>query len=359
MACRWLFFRCSVLVTCLACIGISSCSTTPAPTEETKYQEFWPAPPELARYRYVMSIFSSDDIELKSETEQLRELLVGKENPDYQLRRPLDIAVNQGRIYLIDSGSSLVHVFDLQRRRYFNFGFRFQGKLTRPVSLSIDQKGLVYVADRGRNSIIVYDSIGLYVSHINLDSITSQIAGITTDPAGEYIYIVDRGGVDSNLHQVVKIDKQGTLVKQFGQRGQAPGEFNLPGDIVMGLSGELYVLDVGNFRVQVFDGEGAFIKSWGDAGASLGQFGIPRSISVDRDNHLYISDAQFGNIQIFDGEGRLLLPLGQLSGKSGPGQYSLITGITVDQSNYLYVLDQFFNKIDVFQKLDIDTMEAN
>ena len=359
MTCRWGFFRFSVLVTCLACIGISSCSTTPVPTEKTKYQEFWPAPPELARYRYIMSIFSSDDIELKSEEEQFRELLVGKKKPNFQLRRPLDIAVKQGRIYLIDSGSSLVHVFDLQRRRYFNFGFRFQGKLTRPVSLSIDQKGLVYVADRGRNSIIVYDSIGLYVSHINLDSITSQIAGITTDPAGEFIYIVDRGGVDSDLHQVVKIDKQGRLVKQIGQRGQAPGEFNLPADIVMGSSGKLYVLDAGNFRVQVIDGEGAFINSWGDAGASLGQFGMPRSISIDRDNQLYISDAQFGNIQIFDAEGRLLLPLGQLSDKSGPGRYSLITGITVDQNNYLYVLDQFFNKIDIFQKLDIDTTEAN
>lgn len=359
MACRWLFFRYSVLVTCLACIGISSCSTTPVPAEETKYQEFWPAPPELARYRYIMSIFSSDGVVLKSEAEQFQEFLVGKKKPSYQLRRPLDIAVRQGRIYLIDSGSSLVHVFDMQRRRYFNFGFRFEGKLSRPVSLSVDEKGLVYVADRGRNSIIVYDSFGLYVSHISLDTITSQIAGITTDPAGEFLYIVDRGGVDSNLHRVVIIDKQGTLVKQIGQRGQAPGEFNLPSDIVMGLSGKLYVLDAGNFRVQVFDAEGTFINSWGDAGASLGQFGMPRSISVDRENHLYISDAQFGNIQIFDTEGRLLLPLGQLSNKSEPGRYSLITGIIVDQSNYLYVLDQSFNKIDIFQKLDIDTMEVN
>ena len=81
MACRWVFFRFSVLVTCLACIGISSCSTTPVPTEETKYQEFWPAPPELARYRYIMSIFSSDDIELKSEEEQFPGLLAGKKKP--------------------------------------------------------------------------------------------------------------------------------------------------------------------------------------------------------------------------------------------------------------------------------------
>ena len=66
-----------------------------------------------------------------------------------------------------------------------------------------------------------------------------------------------------------------------------------------------------------------------------------------------------GRFNAFESWLRLLLPLGQLSDKTEPGRYSLITGITVDQSNYLYVLDQSFNKIDIFQKLDIDTMEAN
>ena len=300
-----------------------------------------------------MSVLNSDDISQKSDAERLQELLVGKKNPAYELNRPLDIAVADGRIYIIDSSAPIINVFDLQRRRYFNFGFRFEGKLSQPVSIAVDQKGLVYVADRGRNSILVYDSIGLYVRNISLAGITSQIAGITVDPTGDFIYIVDRGGLDSNLHQFIKISQQGQIIDQIGKRGKSAGEFNLPSDIVVGKQGNLYVLDSGNFRVQVFSREGEYLYTWGKAGTNLGQFGMPRSIAVDQNNHLYISDAQFGNVQVFNTLGQLLLPLGQLSDRSGPGLYSLITGITVDQDNYLYVLDQFFKRLDVFKKIDV------
>lgn len=186
---------------------------------------------------------------------------MGKKNPTYELNRPLDIAVAHGRIYIIDSSAPIINVFDLQRRRYFNFGFRFEGKLSQPVSIAVDQNGLVYVADRGRNSILVYDPVGLYVRQISLANITSQIAGITVDPAGEFIYVVDRGGLDSNLHQFIKIDQQGQIIKQIGQRGKLAGEFNLPTDIVMDKQGNLYVLDSGNFRVQVFSSENISISS--------------------------------------------------------------------------------------------------
>lgn len=336
----------------LAGISVTACTTTPSLTEIEK-QEYWPAPPEQARYRHIMSIFNSDDISLKNDTNRLQELLVGKKNPAYELNRPLDIAVARGRIYIIDSSAPVINVLDLQRRRYFNFGFRFEGKLSQPVSVSVDQNGLVYVADRGRNSILVYDSVGLYVRQISLANITSQIAGITVDPAGEFIYVVDRGGLDSNLHQVIKINRQGQIIKQIGQRGKSAGDFNLPTDIVMDKQGNLYVLDSGNFRVQVFSSEGEYLNTWGKAGTNLGQFGMPRSIAVDQNNHLYISDAQFGNVQIFNTLGQLLLPIGQLSDRSGPGLYSLITGIAVDQDNYLYVLDQFFKRLDVFKKLAV------
>lgn len=343
----------SGLLFLLACILLASCTKAPIPINQADRQEYWPAPPEQPRYRHIMSIFSSDDISLKNDTNRLQELLVGKKNPAYELNRPLDIAVARGRIYIIDTSASVINVLDLQRRRYFNFGFRFEGKLSQPVSVAVDQSGLVYVADRDRNSILVYDSVGLYVSQINLANITSQIAGITVDPAGEFIYVVDRGGLDSNLHQFIKIDQQGQIIKQIGQRGKSAGEFNLPTDIVMGKQGNLYVLDSGNFRVQVFNSEGEYLKSWGKAGTNLGQFGKPRSIAVDQNNHLYISDAQFGNVQIFNTLGQLLLPIGQLSDRSGPGLYSLITGIAVDQDNYLYVLDQFFKRLDVFKKLTV------
>lgn len=347
-----LFLSSTTLSAVFLVFGLSSCNQKTLPREPVNLQIYWPAPPDQPRYRYIMSIYNSDDIHLKNNSRRFQELLTGKRKAVYDLNRPLDIAVKEGKIYLIDSTKPVIHVFDLPHRRYFNFGYRFEGKLTQPVSLAVDRKGLVYVSDRGRNSIIVYDPLGLYQRHFTLDGLTTQVAGISTDSEGKKIYIVDRGGIDSLQHQVVVINNQGELIRRFGKRGKDTGEFNLPSDIILDQKQNIYVLDTGNFRVQVFDRMGRFIKSWGKAGTGLGQFGRPRSISIDQDNHLYISDAQFGNIQIFDNDGLLLLPIGQLSSQAGPGQYSLITGLTVDQNNYLYVLDQYLQKIDIFKKIN-------
>lgn len=340
------------ILTVIWCLMLVSCNSIPSTTNRNDFQEFWPTSPERARYRYITTLLSSDDIQLKNKSERLKAVIVGQGKPEYSLIRPLDIAVKEGRIYIIDIASPVVHVFDLQRRRYFNFGFRFEGALSRPVSISVDQQGLVYVADRGRNSVIIYDAFGLYIKHIELDGISNELAGMAIDKNGNYLFVVDRGGVSSNTHQILIINLHNNLVKAVGKRGKSQGEYNLPTDIAIDNQKRLFVLDSGNFRVQILDTNGQFIDSWGSAGNGLGQFAMPKSIAIDQDNHIYISDGQFGNVQVFDDAGQLLLSIGKLSGEAAPGLYSLITGIAVDESNYLYVLDQFLGKIDVFRKLN-------
>ncbi|NNE64396.1 MAG: hypothetical protein HKN34_09960 [Gammaproteobacteria bacterium] len=334
--------------------NVIGCATPLKESESTSGQLDWPAPPEQTRFRFIMSIVNSDNIRIKSDTEKLQELISGKREPAYALDRPIEIAVKEGRIYLIDSATSVIHVFDLQRKRYFNFGFRFEGKLGQPVGITVDQQGLVYVSDRVRKSILVYDPFGLYVKTVDLTDITTQLAGIATSPDGNRIYVVDRGGIDSNQHQLVIIDQINDTVKQVGQRGNGQGQFNLPTDIAVDSEGTVYLLDAGNFRVQVFNEDGEYITAWGKAGSGLGQFGMPRSIEIDHDDHIYITDAQFGNVQIFNNSGQLLMAVGRLSSEPGAGLYSLITGIAVDEKNHLFVLDQFFKKLDIFQKLAIE-----
>lgn len=331
--------------------AITGCATTSSEAPELESEQvFWPAPPEKARYQYIMSVYNSDNIRLKTDAEQLQDLLAGKKDPAYVFNRPIDIAVQSGRIYLIDSASSLIHVFDIPRKRYFNFGFRFEGKLGQPVGITVDRKGLIYVSDRVRNSIVIYDPFGLYIDNIDLSGIATQLAGLAADADGKRIYVVDRGGIDSDQHQLIIIDQTTGKINQTGQRGKAQGQFNLPADVAVDDEGRVYVLDSGNFRIQVFNPEGEFIKQWGKAGNGLGQFGMPRSIAIDDDNHIYVSDAQFGNVQIFNHSGQLLLAVGRLSASPGPGLYSLITGVAVDKKGHLYVLDQFFKKMDIFRK---------
>lgn len=340
------------LLLLLFLLGLQSCATSPGGVDsEIVIQKYWPALPDKPRYEYVMSFYDTNSFIKKSEEEKMREFIVGKAKPQYKFKRPLDITAHKGRLYLLDSDSPAVHVFDLVRRKYFKFGYRFEGKLENPVSITTDEKGRVYVADRGRNGIIIYDDIGLYQASIDLKGVTTQVAGLITDPEGEVVYVVDRGGIDSQVHQVVKLSRNGDVIQRIGKRGKEPGNFNLPMDIAFGSDNLLYVLDTGNFRVQVMDLDGNHIRSWGSAGDALGLFGLPRSISLDQQGNVYVSDAQFGNVQVFNSDGQLLLALGRLSQQDIPGQFSLITGLTVDNRNYLYILDQYLKKMEVYKKL--------
>ncbi len=334
---------------------LTACAAAPQVVDEdVEVQRYWPAPPITPRFRHEATLRSSEDFIEKSSEQLMREKILGKPRPQFVVNRPLDIAARQGRLYLVDGDRPVVHVIDLVRRRYFAFGYRFEGKLANPVSIAAGPQGEVFVADRDRNSVIVYDGIGLFRRAIALQGVTTQLAGLAVDHAGEFLYVVDRGGIDSRQHQLIKLTTKGELVERFGRRGKATGEFNLPMDVAIDRDNRLFVLDTGNFRVQVLDANGNWLRSWGEAGSGLGQFGLPRSIAIDADNHVYISDAQFGNVQIFNEQGRLLLPIGELSADDRPGRYALITGIGLDSLNHLYVLDQHMSKIEVFRKLSAE-----
>lgn len=53
-----------------------------------------------------------------------------------------------------------------------------------------------------------------------------------------------------------------------------------PHDIAVDSSGNVYVAEQGNFRIQKFDSQGNFITSWGSAGTGDDQFLDPHSLAV-------------------------------------------------------------------------------
>ena len=62
------------------------------------------------------------------------------------------------------------------------------------------------------------------------------------------------------------------VVGVFGGTGTAGGLFNAPGGVAVNdTSGDVYVVDSGNNRVQEFGGGGAFIRAWGLGVVSTGQ----------------------------------------------------------------------------------------
>ena len=75
-------------------------------------------------------------------------------------------------------------------------------------------------------------------------------ADVAADSKGN-IYVLDSGN-----HRVVKFDKDGRYLLEFGRFGQGPGEFSSPVDIYIDRRDKIYIIDSGNRRMQIFNDEG-------------------------------------------------------------------------------------------------------
>lgn len=82
--------------------------------------------------------------------------------------------------------------------------------------------------------------------------------------------------------------------------------FRSPRDIVLDSTGDMYILDAGNNRIQKLSPKGDFISSIGRKGQGPGEFNYPRSMEMDANDNLYVFDAGNRRIQIFTSNGNVL-----------------------------------------------------
>ena len=163
--------------------------------------------------------------------------------------------------------------------------------------------------------------------------------------------------VDAANSQVRVFDEEGQPVTAWGQPGSGPGEFKFGhsletcsyGDLAIGPDGSIYVLEMGNLRVQKFDADGNFLLEWGGKGFHEGQFNSPISIAVNRRGEVFVADELRSDIQKFDADGNFLLRFGGAG--SDDGRFSKPYRMAVDGEDNLYVTDMNTHRI---QKFDAD-----
>ncbi|MBI4961648.1 MAG: hypothetical protein HY913_00070 [Desulfomonile tiedjei] len=134
---------------------------------------------------------------------------------------------------------------------------------------------------------------------------------------------------------------------KWGSQGTGNGQFNNPKAIAVDATGNVYVADSSNNRIQKFDSAGVFIASWGSTGLGNGQFRDPRGIAVDAWGKVYVADTGNHRIQKFDSNGVFQTRWGGdytgFSYGDGNGLFYNPVGIAVDASGNVYVAD-FTNK---------------
>ena len=319
----------------------------------------FPPPPEEPRFVFERTVIGSADIKSASANDRWHQILTGERDVSQGFGKPFDVTVCQGHMFVSDTVRRLVLAFNVPQHDYYEIGRDEPGSLSKPLGLATDGDCNLYVVDATTRRVVVYDQGGRYLTAVGGQELLQRPSHVAVDQEGERIYVVDTGGVQSQDHRIrVFSGDDGRHLYDIGTRGKEGGQFNLPRDIDIGPDGLLYVVDGGNFRVQVLDRDGAFKHTFGQIGRRTGQFSRPKGIALDPDGNVYVSDAAFGNLQIFNADGELLMFVGSRSEKFGRATYMLPAGIEVDEDGRIYMVDQFFRKIDVYRPFGLAEQEG-
>lgn len=171
-----------------------------------------------------------------------------------------------------------------------------------------------------------------------------------------------------------------------GSSGSGDGEFSNPGSVAIDGSGNVWVVDGGNNRIQEFSSGGTFIKAvgWGVtdgsgslevctsscqrgiAGGGSGQFNDPVGIAIDGTGNVWVADGYNNRLQELSAAGvfEAAIGWGVTDGNylfqtctttcragytgNGAGQFNFASDIAID-SNGIYATDQNNHRVQEFQ----------
>src|SRR5438874_6181110 len=84
-------------------------------------------------------------------------------------------------------------------------------------------------------------------------------------------------------------------VTSFGSAGSGNGQFLDPAGVAVDGTGNVYVADRNNHRIEAFTNSGTFIRTWGSLGTGDGEFGYPVGIAVSPGGQVYVSELPFNS----------------------------------------------------------------
>ncbi|MGE0449373.1 MAG: 6-bladed beta-propeller [Vicinamibacterales bacterium] len=297
-------------------------------------QPVWPAPPAPPRIRFLSSLTPDAIRPRASILTRILRVVAGRE-PERRMGQPYGVTVgSDGRVYVADSLGGIVHVYDVERRRYSTI----RTEATTLIGIAASGSRL-FATDSVGVQVTCFDMRGRVQWRLGAKDGFARPTGVAASP--EAIYVVD-----TLQHRVVTVSPDGHVTGSFGERGTGPGQFNYPTNITRAPDGRLFVTDTLNFRVQIVDERGTPLGMFGRAGDGAGDFDKAKGIALDSGGHVYVVEGLHDRVAIFEPDGRVLLAFG--GSGSGPGELWLPSGIAV-ANDVIYVADAANRRIQMFE----------
>ncbi|MHB0977227.1 MAG: YCF48-related protein [Candidatus Aquicultorales bacterium] len=220
-------------------------------------------------------------------------------------------------VYVVESGTFRVQVFDTDGnflRKWGHYGVA-NGDFFYPVGIATSSESgtdYVYVLDKGNNGVNEapsltrvqkFDTNGNFVTKWGHFGFTNgrfwDPSCIDVDSNGGYVFVGDSGNF-----RVQKFMTNGNYNFQWGGPAYTPSLGPTPG-IAVDKWGDVFISD--NRTIQKYDGNGTYITKWGGTnppfdsyGTGDGQFKYPQGVAVDSSGNVYVADINNHRIQKFN-----------------------------------------------------------
>jgi len=226
----------------------------------------------------------------------------------------------QDNIWMVDEGSNMIVKFSPEGKVLMTLGRKpedFSG-IPGPVAEGQSSGGVsggaietqLLLATRppmpGANAPVAAGGEGFNLGPFAMFNRETDVAW---DAAGN-IFVSD----GYNNKRVVKFDKDGKFLKEFGSRGKGPGQFEDVHTIQVDHQGNVYVGDRSNKRLSVFDNDGNFKTMFINVGS-------PWAVCITPGQHQYLySSNSTGTTDMENGGEIYKMELdGHILGKFGTG----------------------------------------
>ena len=239
------------------------------------------------------------------------------------------IAVGSASNY--DTGD-YVCLFDkaFQQIRTWAFpGTELKGAVHDPFGIIFTKDGSIIVA--GNHRLQKFTQDGYCQMTVGGASGSEQLQfnsprGIAAHPVTGDIYIAERG---NNRVQVINTD--------FKFVHSIKSSLNHPHDVAFDSQNNLYVINNGGHCIDVFTSDGTHLRRFGSEGTDEGEVKHPIGIAIDQHDVVYVAENDSHRISLFYTDGQFIRHFGYKG--SGQEQFDSPHSIAIDKLGNLYVCD--------------------
>jgi len=160
---------------------------------------------------------------------------------DGQFDEPTDLVFAAGKFYVADKGNDSVQIFDADGK--FLSAIR---KLEDPTALAVDAQENIYVLGKGR--VAAYSPQGKLTATLGKGK--EDQAGSLLKPVALMVMYDEVSVLDGN--QVKVYSRKGEYLRTFGAKGRGRGELEEPVAIIPKDDVSFYIAELGNKRIQSF-----------------------------------------------------------------------------------------------------------